>query len=340
MRRDDLVKTMISKLRDNATLPYWGYLLAATMGEIASVYVPLLGLGIYAALLMCMLVHGVMAQNERRANLALALAPAPLIRLLSLTMPLFEFPQVVWYPMVAVPLMVSVWLTARQASYTRVDLGLRIGHVPSQLLLILFGPALGIAEYLILRPTPLAPSLDPYEVGFYSLVLLIFTGLNEELIFRGLMQTAAIRVLGRWALLFVSILFGVLHMGYLSVLDLVFVTGVGLAFAYFVRWGGSIFGVTLAHGITNITLFIVAPIALADATSGEAIVLFTVAGVGALLATIGAVQLRRRYARGLHSEAERDTQTESEKIGEPTVAHKAAQHEVITYADVSLTSTV
>ena len=63
----------------------------------------------------------------------------------------------------------------------------------------------------------------------------------------------------RWGLGYVALLFGVLHIGYLSVLDVVFVMAVGLMFGYIVRWGGSILGVTLAHGLTNIMLFIVLP---------------------------------------------------------------------------------
>ncbi len=330
----------MSILRNKPTLPYWGYLLAATAGEVAAVYVPLLGLGIYTALLIAMLTQGVMSRDDDRCNLALALVPAPLIRLLSLTMPLLDFPRVAWYPMVAVPLIVAVWLIARQAGFSRGDLGLRIGNLPAQVLVALFGPALGIIEFVILKPAPLTRSEDIYEIGFYSLVLLIFTGLNEELIFRGLMQAAAGRVLGRSALLFVSILFGVLHIGYMSVPDLVFVTGVGLAFAYLVRWGGSILGVTLVHGLTNITLFIVAPLALADMGSDAATSLFAVAGAGVLFASIGTFWIYRSARRDNEAAAQQEKPTYLEKPGDLPIAYARSKYVTKILTDTLLASIV
>jgi hypothetical protein len=69
----------------------------------------------------------------------------------------------------------------------------------------------------------------------------------------------ALPALGRWALLYVAVLFAVLHIGYLSVADVLFVGAVGLLFGYIVRLSGSILGVTLAHGLTNIVLFLLLP---------------------------------------------------------------------------------
>ena len=60
-------------------------------------------------------------------------------------------------------------------------------------------------------------------------------------------------------LVYVSALFAVLHIGHLSVADVMFVFLVGLVFASLVRRTGSLFGVTLAHGATNIGLFLVFP---------------------------------------------------------------------------------
>jgi hypothetical protein len=92
-----------------------------------------------------------------------------------------------------------------------------------------------------------------------ALILLIFTGFLEELIFRGVFQYFAIRYLGRWGIIYVGIVFAVLHIGYNSALDFVFVLFVSLLFSYIVHETGSILGVTLAHGFTNIGLFLIFP---------------------------------------------------------------------------------
>src|SRR4029453_9463384 len=125
-------------------------------------------------------------------------------------------------------------------------------------------------EYAILRPTPLVESYSWRAVVLPILSLVIFTGFTEEVIFRGLLQTVAMPALGRWTLTYVSLLFAVLHIGYLSLADVAFVFGVGMLFGQIVRWGGSILGVTLAHGMTNVTLFMIMPYITANPSSQAA----------------------------------------------------------------------
>jgi membrane protease YdiL (CAAX protease family) len=199
--------------------------------------------------------------------LALALTLAPLIRLLSLSLPLIRFPQAAWYPIVAVPLLIAAWIVIRLLGVSRQDLGLRFGNLPLQLMLVGGGLGLGATEYAILRPAPLVSDYSWRSIVLPALSLVIFTGFTEEFIFRGLLQTVSLPVLGRWALLYVALLFAVLHIGYLSVTDVVFVFAVGMLFGEIVRRGGSILGVTLAHGLTNVTLFLIMPYITAHPSS-------------------------------------------------------------------------
>ena len=75
-----------------------------------------------------------------------------------------------------------------------------------------------------------------------------------------MLQRTAIAVLGSWwGIIYISLLFAVLHMGFLSLIDLAFVFLVALFFGWVVKKTGSLFGVTLAHGITNILLYLVVP---------------------------------------------------------------------------------
>ena len=86
------------------------------------------------------------------------------------------------------------------------------------------GIDLGYIKYLILRPEPLADELTLRAIWFPALILVVFTGFLEEIIFRGLMQTAFRAKIGRWlGILLVSGLFAVLHLGYQSLLDVIFV---------------------------------------------------------------------------------------------------------------------
>ncbi|MBK9944783.1 MAG: CPBP family intramembrane metalloprotease [Kouleothrix sp.] len=238
----------------------WGVLLLITMAELlTSVVSAQGGLLAHALLLVGLTLYGASGTLDENRKLALALTLAPLIRLLSLSLPLTRFPQIAWYPIVAVPLFLAAWVVIRLLGISRQTLGLRVGSLPQQIMLIGGGLGLGAIEYAILKPAPLVSSLTPGSLWLPALSLIVCTGFSEELIFRGLLQQVAAPALGRWALMYVALLFAVLHIGYLSLADVAFVFAVGLLFGYIVRWGGSILGVSLAHGLTNITLFLILP---------------------------------------------------------------------------------
>lgn len=238
----------------------WLYLLLITLAElVTSVIDPQLGLILHALLLLGFMVHGAVAHRTNVGRFALALTLAPLIRMLSVSLPLLSFPQMAWYPIVSIPLLIAMWLIVRQIGLPRQALGLNRGNLALELLLASIGVGLGVIEYVILRPQATVNSLSWSTLLLPALSLLIFTGFTEEVIFRGLFQSLARPTLGRAAFVYVALLFAVLHVGYLSIVDVLFVFAVGLLFAYIVHWSGSILGVTLAHGLTNILLFLIMP---------------------------------------------------------------------------------
>ena len=260
---DLTLQEWMSRLRDLASrpaVPALAYLLLITVAELISAFAePRLGLGLYSAVLIGLLVHAARTWDQPIHELLLMLAFAPLIRILSYALPLAGFPQVDWYFIVSLPLFVAVYLAARTLGYTRAEVGLRVGSLPFQLLVGLGGVAFGYVEYYILRPAPLAPSLQWQDIWLPALILLFSTGFFEELLFRGLMQRAATPSLGRWGVLYVAAVFAVLHIGYKSLVDMIFVFGVALYFGWIVSRTRSLLGVSIAHGLTNIFLFLVVP---------------------------------------------------------------------------------
>jgi len=87
----------------------------------------------------------------------------------------------------------------------------------------------------------------------------LFTGFPEELVFRGVLQTATRPILGRWNWVYVSGIFAVLHIGYQSYVDLVFVFVIGLFYGWIFERTRSIIGISIGHGVANVILFFVAP---------------------------------------------------------------------------------
>jgi CAAX protease family protein len=72
-------------------------------------------------------------------------------------------------------------------------------------------------------------------------------------------QHSAEAAIGQWGWVYVAVLFSIMHIGYLSIWDFLFVLAVGLYFGIAVDKTRSILGVTLSHGIANVVLYLIAP---------------------------------------------------------------------------------
>jgi membrane protease YdiL (CAAX protease family) len=236
------------------------FLIAVTAAEVVTALLePRWGLALHGLLLLGLPLWSALRWRFPDRKMALAFTLIPLIRVLSLSLPLARFPTVTWYALTAVPLMVSAYAVKQTLGLSRRDVGLTAGRWYVQLLVALPGVAFGLIEYWILRPEPLIGELTLEAAWFPALTLLLATGFAEEFVFRGVLQRISMDVLGRGGLLLVAVIFAVLHVGYLSALDVLFVLIVGLYFAWATLRTGSILGVTLAHGATNILLFLVVP---------------------------------------------------------------------------------
>jgi uncharacterized protein len=218
-----------------------------------------LGLALHAVLLVLFTWRAAIADGATH-DLMAALSVLPLIRVLSIGMPFWLVDQPMHFALVNVPLMAGTVVAAAYLGYGRRQLGLTLGGLPWQVPVIASGVLIGYIERLIIQPPALVDELSVATVWWPVLSLILFTGLSEELLFRGVLQTAAVRALGApVGILYVSLMFGALHIGWQSALDVAFVTLVGVFFAWVVYRTGSILGVSLSHGITNVMLFIVLP---------------------------------------------------------------------------------
>ena len=198
------------------------------------------------------------SQPLPRALLALALLP--LLRMLSVTMPVRLLPQISWYALIGVPLLLGVVITARVLDLSAFRLGLRVqGWWPWQPLIALSGLPLAVIALALMRPQPLIARTDvgvgPVLVS--ALILLIFVGFTEELVFRGVLQHVAVDVFGRAGLVWSSALFAFMYLGSLSPSYVLFMLLVGLFFAWCVDRTGSLWGVAVAHGVFVILVLLI-----------------------------------------------------------------------------------
>lgn len=237
------------------------YLLAILLAEtLTTIFFPVAGIISHALLMTAIFIHAAFSRNIVRQHMLATLALAPLIRIVSLAMPLQNFVFPLWYLLVGAPLFLSASLVARFINFRPSDIGLRFSNWPMQILFGFTGIILGWIEYHILRPEPLADAITLDKIWMPALILLFFTGVLEEVIFRGLMQRTFFNALGQVpGLIFVSLIFAVLHLGYHSIPDMIYVFIVAVLFGSVVARSHTLLGVILAHGLTNISLFLVFP---------------------------------------------------------------------------------
>jgi membrane protease YdiL (CAAX protease family) len=250
------------------------YLLAITVAEVIVVVLEpetgivtasIIGIVCHTGILLATIIDAALINKYFHGRLVLSLSLVPLIRIISLTLPLADIPQIWQFPIIYLPLLAAAIVLVRLLNYRAKDIGIKFGFIPVQLIVGLVGLGLGVVEYYILVVMPPEPLIEMLQVEptwqatwLPALVLLLSTGFVEELIFRGVLQRTAVEVFGGWGIVYVSYIFAILHIGFLSWIDVTFVFWVALFFGWVAKKTGSLFGVTLSHGITNIILFIVA----------------------------------------------------------------------------------
>jgi len=243
------------------------YLLLITGAELLTTRDPKLGIVLHIALMFGLLLYAGWEsdRNKMLSQFLIVLVVAPIIRILSLSMPIIHFSVTFWFMFISIPVFIAVftcmWLQRLHPKDIGLTMPTRRRDVPIELGVILIAIPFGLLEYLILKPSPL---LNVYAgiSSFIALALtmVICTGFLEELTFRGLIQFTTLRVLSKWwGILFISIIFGVLHAGNLTFWDCLLAFSVGFLFSVVRDKTGSIYAISLSHGIINIILFLVAP---------------------------------------------------------------------------------
>jgi membrane protease YdiL (CAAX protease family) len=226
--------------------------------EVMTVFVdPQAGLLVYCALLILFLLHAGFRWDLPIGRLALGLALLPLLRLLTLALPLAGFPYATWYLITSLPLAVATFLAARQMGLRA---NLRAAASGLQIPIATTGLAVGYLAYRIERPAPILPLHAPRAWMVTVIAGLLLAGAVEELIYRGIIQHAAEGLFGRLAVLYGAGLYTLMLAGQQSpqILALGFV--VSLFFGWAALRTRSVLGVCVAHGLANVMLVLLLPL--------------------------------------------------------------------------------
>jgi membrane protease YdiL (CAAX protease family) len=242
----------------------------ATVGGAEALLVlvgPLAAAVVDAALLLALALAAHLLERRAGAHEAVratgtlaVLMLLPLLRLLSLVMPVRGASELGWYALVGVPLLLAVVLAARTLppEWTAQAMFRRPARL--QAAIALTGIPLGLVAYLILRPAELVRSAEPTRLVAGSLVLVVFVGFTEELLFRGLLQRVLRELFGSAGIALAAAVYAVSAVGSLSAGYVLFAGVTGLFFGWCVARTRALLGVCLAHGLLAIGFVLAWPL--------------------------------------------------------------------------------
>lgn len=255
----------LSKLLNNSRFHTWSLplfvLFFTTIAELFITFTtPLAAMGLHVTAMFVLLYNVLHTINPTRRRFQTVLLLIPLTRILFLALPLANLSRVYSSLAISIPLFIAIMMIIWQESWTREELGFTFNHLPLQAVTAISGLGFGLLQYNLISPEPITTEPTWQAALVPALILMVSTGYLEELMFRGLIQNAALPILGHWpSILFVASLFAVLNLSYLPLFGVLLVFLIGLIFGLVVAHSRSIVGVTLAHGIMNIMLFLIWP---------------------------------------------------------------------------------
>lgn len=237
------------------------YVLVMILGEFITNYYSLSGgIILQVFLMLFLIINSSTTTSYRFSYLLQAMILLPLIRIMSQIIPLIGIQTIYWFLIILIPIMVAIIILMQSQNLNRKSIGLTRGNLSIQLGIGSTGLILGYVEYQIIQPTALIPSLNLINIIFAGAIILIATGFLEEIVFRGMIQRNAENLMGKlWGVIFASVLFTVLNIGWNSLADLTFIFLVSMFYGYVFQKTRSILGVGISHGICNVILFIILP---------------------------------------------------------------------------------
>lgn len=197
--------------------------------------------------------------NDYAYSFYLALTLIPLIRIISLSIPLTNVPKFLGFAVVGMPLFIAGAIVAKMLGLTGNTMGFRLAILQKQLTFGLIGLPLGFIEFLILRPS-FKYNPTPKETIVWTALIILFTGLLEEFLYRGILYNVFSRMLGyKKAAYFTSILYAAMTVSGKSFLNTAYAFLLSVLFCRLFDGLKSIWGLSFAHGLINVSLYIICP---------------------------------------------------------------------------------
>jgi uncharacterized protein len=241
-----------------------GFIIASIIeAEAATALVaPLIGVILHGAIVLTIINIYLLIPFLPHRKAFLTLLLLPILRLMSLTIPISALPPLYWYAAIGIPLLFSTTVVINMVHPPVAPLLFRFPKAFGQIAFGLVGIPLSVAAYRLIPVTPFFNPANWIEVLIGVISLTIFSAFAEELIFRYLIQSTLEEVFGKLGVWLGAILYASLFATTLSLPAICFWGIVGLLFGFWVKRTHSIWGAVFAHSLILVGGVVVYPLVL------------------------------------------------------------------------------
>ena len=229
-----------------------GYSSIIVLAELSSSFVGAVpGALLDAAFVPLILAHFVLRPDAPHRRMFPALALVALLRTLSIAAVVPRLPEYTWYAAVGLPVLAGAFLASRLTDEPAERMGVSVWRLKFDVVLTILGFPAGFLGYLLLRPAALLTDADPASVLAAMIVLAIFGGFLEEVVYRGVLQAVAVDAFGsrRAGILFTATLGAWMYWGSGSLPFMIAIWLLGLGYGVALMRGASLWGIAASHTV-------------------------------------------------------------------------------------------
>lgn len=200
-------------------------------------------------ILFIIIIHYLVTKNVIHQQILPIFILPPLIRILSLTMVFPNVPLIILQGIIGFTLFIPAILSIRLLTCPWQNWIDFTHFTGADAIVVLSGIPLGYISFLILQNEPIVDATNlPYTLLTVA-ILMIFSVLIEEIIFRGIIVFIAVKYYGRLGLLIASLMYASLHFSAFSWAYVLLMACVGFGFSWYAMWKKDLWAVVFAHSL-------------------------------------------------------------------------------------------
>jgi uncharacterized protein len=223
---------------------------------------PTVGLPAHALVLCALLAISLRLGTRSHQRLTLVLAMLPLVRILSLALPAAILPMMFWYLEIGLASFEAIVLVMRRLNLSLADIGVRRAPVLDIVAVGAIGAFLGVPAYLIVGPVHLGQGAGIVGFAMASAVVIAFVGVLEEVLFRGLIQSAGTELMSRGGVALSVAATTLMYASSLNLRYILFAASVATFFGIVARRSGSIAAPIAGHATLAWVQLVILPMIL------------------------------------------------------------------------------